>query len=469
MLRYWVFGSLWCSVWLAVDVWLCTASILNLCAISLDRYLAISRPFRYHDLMTPARGKILVGLVWVLSFIICFPPLLGWNEHKTGIVDTLKDRSKEGPTDYTLNTTESGSSYGNYSEAVTTTSTPDPFGCELVKYPICGLTSDPGYIIYSALGSFFIPVIIMSFFYCKIYRTAARTTSALKKGMLTMKTGSDVPSLSEDASVTLRIHRGGGSRVHLLSPSTSSISSKRASSIRSDLDSITSLRRSMRSECGRMSSIKDYMRPNSLRAEACSKKLTAVQMPSTSCDSPLLKDPNSNHPTTSNSLSPQCQVQQNGSSTSQPEPKSPSNKPLYNLAELRNKCDQNKPNRKFGRKNIRSHLRKLNKEKKAAKTVGIIVGCFIVCWMPFFTIYLLGAFCMECTPPLVFSIFFWLGYCNSAVNPCIYALFSKDFRYAFRNLLVCKCKRQPSSIWHFLYTLRMGNIGNSKGSDSNSE
>ena len=33
----WLFGELWCSVWLAVDVWMSTASILNLCVISLDR------------------------------------------------------------------------------------------------------------------------------------------------------------------------------------------------------------------------------------------------------------------------------------------------------------------------------------------------------------------------------------------------------------------------------------------------
>lgn len=33
----WLFGELWCSVWLAVDVWMSTSSILNLCIISFDR------------------------------------------------------------------------------------------------------------------------------------------------------------------------------------------------------------------------------------------------------------------------------------------------------------------------------------------------------------------------------------------------------------------------------------------------
>jgi len=86
---------------------------------------------------------------------------------------------------------------------------------------------------------------------------------------------------------------------------------------------------------------------------------------------------------------------------------------------------------------IRTHLRRLNREKKAAKTVGVIVGCFVLCWAPFFTVYVLGVFCGNCTPPVVFIVFFWLGYCNSAINPFVYALCSKDFRFAFRRLLRC--------------------------------
>jgi len=47
---------------------------------------------------------------------------------------------------------------------------------------------------------------------------------------------------------------------------------------------------------------------------------------------------------------------------------------------------------RFAKLHIISQLRSLNKEKKAAKTVGIIVGCFMICWAPFFTVYLAEAF-----------------------------------------------------------------------------
>lgn len=56
----------------------CTASILNLCAISLDRYVAVTRPVTYPSIMSTKRAKSLIAGLWVLSFVICFPPLVGW-------------------------------------------------------------------------------------------------------------------------------------------------------------------------------------------------------------------------------------------------------------------------------------------------------------------------------------------------------------------------------------------------------
>jgi octopamine receptor len=59
--QVWIFGDVWCSIWLAVDVWMCTASILNLCAISLDRYVAVTRPVTYPSIMSSSRAKLLIA------------------------------------------------------------------------------------------------------------------------------------------------------------------------------------------------------------------------------------------------------------------------------------------------------------------------------------------------------------------------------------------------------------------------
>ena len=78
IMGYWIFGNWWCDVHSAMDVLLCTASIMNLCLISLDRYWSITQAVDYLKKRTPVRAAIMITLVWILSGLICIPPLLGW-------------------------------------------------------------------------------------------------------------------------------------------------------------------------------------------------------------------------------------------------------------------------------------------------------------------------------------------------------------------------------------------------------
>lgn len=76
------------------------------------------------------------------------------------------------------------------------------------------------------------------------------------------------------------------------------------------------------------------------------------------------------------------------------------------------------------------------RERKAAKTLAIITGAFVVCWLPFFVMALTLAVCSVCMLPVyVESAFLWLGYFNSTLNPIIYTLFSPEFRQAFKRIL----------------------------------
>ncbi|XP_034092220.1 5-hydroxytryptamine (serotonin) receptor 5A, genome duplicate b isoform X2 [Gymnodraco acuticeps] len=74
------------------------------------------------------------------------------------------------------------------------------------------------------------------------------------------------------------------------------------------------------------------------------------------------------------------------------------------------------------------------KEKKAALMVGILIGVFVLCWIPFFITELIVPLCSCDIPPVWKSIFLWLGYSNSFFNPLIYTAFNKNYNNALRNL-----------------------------------
>ncbi|XP_008331781.1 alpha-1B adrenergic receptor-like [Cynoglossus semilaevis] len=151
VLDYWVFGQVFCDIWAAVDVLCCTASIMSLCVISIDRYVGVRYPLQYPTIVTQKRALLAMLCVWILSITISIGPLLGW---------------KQPPSQD--NTT-------------------------------CQITEEPFYTLFSSLGSFYIPLAVILVMYCRVYIVAKRTTRNLKAGVMKQP-------LEDANELTLRIH-----------------------------------------------------------------------------------------------------------------------------------------------------------------------------------------------------------------------------------------------------------------------
>ncbi|KAM9316678.1 trace amine-associated receptor 1 [Gastrophryne carolinensis] len=84
-------------------------------------------------------------------------------------------------------------------------------------------------------------------------------------------------------------------------------------------------------------------------------------------------------------------------------------------------------------------------ERKAAKTLGTIMGAFLICWSPFFFCTAVGPLTNDLIPPIAIDAFVWFGYLNSTLNPMVYAFFYMWFRKALRLILLGKVFKHASS------------------------
>lgn len=163
ILEEWIFGPTFCHIWHSFDVLASTASIMNLCAISLDRYLAITDPISYPRRMTTKRVGLLIIFLWTCSAAISFPAIIWW-----------QSVAKDGP----LVKKEQPVTSNGKDNLITS-----------AKYT-CVFTNDPSYLLFSSTISFYGPLCIMLYAYIKIYRAAVRQTKFLNFGSKQVVVGS---------------------------------------------------------------------------------------------------------------------------------------------------------------------------------------------------------------------------------------------------------------------------------------
>lgn len=426
----WSFGVPLCDFWVSLDVICCTASILNLCLISYDRYNAILQPLKYAWKRTVKRAMILVTAVWLYSICIAIPPLFGWR----------------------LSSTNTGQ---------------------------CEVTQEIGYTFYSTFGAFYLPLAIMIFFYFKIYIVTSHRERIWVRGpgtshTIQRKNASNSSTAASNSSTIYnpaRLHRQKTSIDEELIENYHKITQLVQASARSEGESSRVMpRRSVSGENKiEMNGIEPQtiIRPRkwSLRRKMYRQisNLTSDSSGSTSTTgcSESSQDVLTNAKRISVSLPPTVLEKENDDWSDTPVSTEESPDPTRSNSLLQPPkldCDTSSEEKdpahcetalaaKDTAKIVRKKKKKisLSQEKRAAKTLGIVMGCFVLCWMPFFLVALIRPLCSSCEfHPVVLQVVLWLGYCNSACNPVIYTFFNKDFRYAFRALLCFKGKSTSS-------------------------
>ncbi|XP_022102185.1 probable G-protein coupled receptor No18 [Acanthaster planci] len=294
----WHFGRAACDFFIFVDVSCCTASILHLCTIGLNRFWSISSPLKYTTKQTNRRAFLTIISIWLLSFVVASPPIFGWPQRSKKITNQ------------------------------------------------CTYDEDRLYVVCSALGSFYIPLVVMVIVYFRIYRLS-------KKGAQFRR------SQGRENDVSTRRWRR-----HVTESNQRS------------------------------------------RGFVDGAAMHAVRRPDRANSSELAKSP-----------------------TAKPQPQNAKKGPKFWSIVYR-----------AASKGTSKESRMRFVEVKTAKTLGLIMSVFVVCWLPFFLLYVIKPFCPSCHIPVTLDrSALWLGYANSLFNPIIYICCKPLFRQTFKKILLLKC------------------------------
>lgn len=151
LLGQWLFGE-YCQIWMSLDIMLCTASNLHLCAISFDRYYHIHDPMRYRERMTMRKILLAISMVWTLSALTAFLPLFfEGTQFQQALILIKHNSTKE-----------------------------DFYRCRFILEPL--------YAVVSSLVSFYLPCLIMILAYAKLYKYAQRHALTIWHQLQTMTT-----------------------------------------------------------------------------------------------------------------------------------------------------------------------------------------------------------------------------------------------------------------------------------------
>ncbi|XP_055310024.1 5-hydroxytryptamine receptor 2A-like [Sitodiplosis mosellana] len=405
----WILGPELCDIWTSCDVLCCTASILHLVAIAADRYWAVTNVDYIHS-RTTGRVSLMIFFVWISAVIVSLAPQFGWK---------------------------------------------DPEYMERIEQQKCMVSQDIGYQIFATCSTFYVPLLIILILYWKIYQTARKRIHRRRPKQILSANNNQVNKTMKKSNPRLRFRLTSNFANHEKSAvsslglvegnSTITVNTvgdtDESSTDKKGIDIVTTTFNDTTKEV-----------TTSPSSEAI---VTVSQQVTNQKSQPLMQQ-----------MEPQIQLQTEldarkegqskevecGLTINDPSignvnanPLLVSSSPSHPNHQKHDEIQKTPPSA-LGTTHQQSQLKssksrketiETKRERKAAKTLAIITGAFVVCWLPFFLMALVLPLCGETCSlnDKVASLFLWLGYFNSTLNPVIYTIFSPEFRQAFKRIL----------------------------------
>ncbi|XP_066988779.1 histamine H1 receptor-like [Macrobrachium rosenbergii] len=424
MMGNWKLGLPVCQFWLAADYTASTASIFNLVILSLDRYWSITAPLRYLRRRTRRRAWVMIGASWAAA-MAWLVPVLAW--HHLALDGIRHQPEHVCETEFTNNV---------------------PFKA------------------VTAALNFYLPSALMLYLYCRIFREI-QTRQALGRVNFSSH---DVPndSCSEVERVQRHIHGSKNSQPHDIPTITTTAERSQFRSLTivtpgrhdcSHFSGVTVSVEYLPEDSGQSSPTLNHQYPNqqSLQTQQQSQQQQQLlqqqqlRRQNTNRLSPhhnhihcyqSTTRPHSSWDPSNDSNKWRCSWRLSSMSRTQgsgggeggitPGHASSSEASTNGTGKKRSMGCANSNAATAGR---RMEGVNLAKERKAARQLGVIVGAFMACWVPYFTLFPIMALCDNCVPPQAHTATIWLGYLNSTLNPVLYPLCNHNFRRAFARML----------------------------------
>ena len=444
LMNYWLFGDWFCDVWISSDIMCCTASILNLCAISLDRFVHIKDGILYNRWMSRKVAFGAVITIWLISALVSFvPTYLGWHEpdffkSPSPALATSLSPSSSPPIVQVANLTGSPSASGNSNH----------HSHNLDDRPQCMLSLTPTYAVVSSTISFFIPCLIMLGLYSKLFACARKhvqSIQAISKAPHPIATTVVQPATFREPRPEPAPATSARWRQVAKWPSSSwrrlkrwlNLGSRTVSQAEAEDDKSNNTDQTLtvpltapptaiappnhNNNNNHHYEISDLNTSAAGRAEARLSAMTTATTATRADEEGLSQAFFGNHlrlhwapSTVSTRSSPESEKLTNQAPA-----------PVKRSASFRLTSSKQQQHQQTTSQ-LATH--------KAAITLGIIMGSFLLCWVPFFCLNIIKAFCQDCIPSSMFRFFTWLGYANSALNPIIYGIHNSEFRCAFNRI-----------------------------------